>query len=557
MKKNKVETFKGTGGQILIRQLKTFGIQRVSSVAGESYLAALDALVDEPEIDIITCRQEGGAAFMAESWGKLDNQTPGICFVTRGPGVTNAAIGVHTAMQDSTPLIVFMGQVGRGEKNREAFQEINVPQVFGGLAKWATEITDPARIPEIITRAFHCTVSGRPGPVVIGLPEDMLTEIADVTIAQPLNTQAVGLSSAQINQIKDALAQASKPVLLLGGSGWSDQGCKDIATFASAAHLPVIASFRRHDLFHHKDGNYVGELGTGPNPALIQSLQESDLWIVMGARLNEIATQGYTLPSAPNPRQKIIHIHQSADETNKVYQTAQGFTADLNNSAAALAAATSQFDGRGWEGWKRSLREKYEQWTEIDTASLPTWNGADMTAIFAHLRDVLPADSIITTDAGNFSGWAQRYLRYGRPARLLAPISGAMGYSVPAAIGAAIAHPQRLTLGICGDGGFMMNGQELASAMHHKAKPIIMICNNNMYGTIRMHQERDYPGRISATALTNPDFVALAKSYGAFGALVKNADDFPAIWKQAQNSGRAAVIEVQMDARQTTTQSKP
>lgn len=546
----------GTGAQLLVRTLVAHGTRRISCVAGESYLAVLDALLDHPDVKVTTCRQEGGAAFMAESWGKLTGQ-PGICFVTRGPGACNASIGVHTAMQDSTPMILFMGQVGRADKGREAFQEIDVREVFGGLAKWATEIDDAARVPEIIARAYAVATTGRPGPVVIGLPEDMLTEVTKAAIPAPVKPEPATLTKEALGKIKNLLQDARQPVVIIGGSCWTDKGLEDFSSFASAAQLPVTASFRRHDLFNHKHKCYVGELGTGPNPKLVESVKQSDLVIVVGARLDEICTQGYTLFDTPVPKQKIIHIHQSADEIGKVYQATLGLTADLNEAANALVTVAHGLDARLWAGWRDELRTMYQAWTAIDLSSQPRWRGANMTAIFAWLRDNLPEDAIITTDAGNFSGWAQRYLQYGRPNRLLAPVSGAMGYAVPSAIGASLAEPDKVVLGLCGDGGFMMTGQELATAMHHGSTPIIMVCNNSMYGTIRMHQEKHYPGRISATALTNPDFVKLAESYGAFAARVEKAEDFPAIWEKARNSGRVSVIEIKMDPAQLTTNSKP
>ena len=545
-----------TGGQLLVECLAAHGVTRISSVAGESYLAVLDALVDYPEIALITCRQEGGAAYIAESWGKLTG-APGICFVTRGPGACNASIGVHTAMQDSTPMILFMGQVRREEKNREAFQEIDVRQVFSGLAKWATEIDDPARIPEIISRAFTVALSGRPGPVVIGLPEDMLREETGASSFPAAPLPLAAPSKGDMEKLKDMLESARRPTILLGGSGWTDDSCAHIDRFASTCHLPVIASFRRQDLFDHHSGNYAGELGTGPNPALVEKLAQADLLIVIGARLNEITTQGYTLPpvsqSGTKPNPKIIHIHPDAGEIGKVYRADLGIVSDLNIFAETIATTGFRIDGRGWAAWKDEFRVLYEDWTAIDLANRPQWQGADMTAIFAFLRERLSKDAIITTDAGNFSGWAQRYLRYGRPGRLLAPISGAMGYAVPAAIGASLAAPDKTILGICGDGGFMMNGQEIATAIHHGAKPIIMVCNNGLYGTIRMHQERAYPGRHSATDLTNPDFVKLAESYGAYAARVTHADAFPDIWESAQKAGTVSLIEIAMDPRQITT----
>jgi acetolactate synthase-1/2/3 large subunit len=548
-----INKFSGTGGQILAATLAAQEVKNISCVAGESYLAVLDALLDHPEINVVTCRQEGGAAFMAESWGKLTGR-PGICFVTRGPGATNASIGVHTAMQDSTPMILFMGQVGRNDKNREAFQEISVVEVFGGLAKWAVEIDDAQRIPEIVHRAFKTAMSGRPGPVVIGLPEDMLVEKAEVVIPSLCQAVQPHITMPDIEQLREILSTAQRPIAIVGGSYWSDQACADFMSFASACHLPVTTSFRRQDIINHNHNCYVGELGTGPNPKLIEKIKESDVVLVMGARLDEIATQGYSLFEVPCPAQKIIHIHSSENELGKVYIPALSILSEPSTASHALADLGLKIDGRPWASWRDELRQLYTDWTNIDLSNRPQWDGPDVTALFDKLRDgLLPPDAIITTDAGNFSGWAQRYLRYGRPNRLLAPISGAMGYSVPSAIGAAIQHPDRLVVGMCGDGGFMMNGQEIATAMMQGAAPIIMLFNNGIYGTIRMHQMREYPNRPSATTLHNPDFVALAKAYGAYAAVIDKSSDFPAIFREAQNSGKLALLEVRMDPRQLTT----
>jgi acetolactate synthase-1/2/3 large subunit len=362
------------------------------------------------------------------------------------------------------------------------------------------------------------------------------------------------MGQSDIDAIGKHLKKAKRPIILAGGSGWTDEACAALMTFAEKNSLPIVSAFRRQDLCDHRHPCYAGELGTGPNPALVEQFKTSDLVIAIGTRLGEIVTQGYTLLDLPKPKQTLIHINASGGELGKVFKPALKIQAD--HGLAAIALSNLAVDGKAWAGWTQGLRANYEAWTSIDMAAQPNWNGANMTAIFGHLRDTLPANAIVTTDAGNFSGWAQRYLRYGRPGRLLAPTSGAMGYGVPSAIGASLAHPDRTVLGLCGDGGFMMTGQELATAMHHGAKPVIMICNNGMYGTIRMHQEKNYPGRVSATALTNPDFVALVESYGAFSTRVHWAADFPAAWDAARNARRLAVIEVAMDPRQITTNSR-
>lgn len=547
------KTFKGTGGQILAKALSVHGVRHISCVAGESYLPVLDALLDHPEIKVFTCRHESGAGFMAEAWGKLTGH-PGIVFVTRGPGVCNASIAVHTARQDSTPLILFMGQVRRSERTREAFQEVSVERVFGSIAKWAADIDDPARIPEFVNRAFHIAMSGRPGPVVLGLPEDMLSALSETHAGVLPVSYAPPVPPAEtIKVILEKISAARRPLVIMGGAGWTDTGIADFESFCSAAHLPVAVSFRRHDLFNHRHACYIGELGTGTNPKLAARVHDADLILVVGARLNEIATQGYTLlGEPPEPRAEVIQVHLDSGEIGKIYRPSVGVACDVNALAGALAARFS-VDGRAHAEWTAAARQDYEMWTQIPETSIFPWQGADMTDVFRQLREILPADAIVTSDAGNFSGWAQRYLRYGRPGRFLGPLSGAMGYGVPSAIAASLAHPEKCVVGLCGDGGFMMTASELATAIHHGAKPVILVCNNSMYGTIRMHQERKYPGRVSATDLTNPDFVAFARSFGAFAQAVETAADFTAAFAAARASGRVSVIEIRMDPRQITT----
>lgn len=543
-----------TGGQIIVKALQDNNVKRISCVAGESYLPVLDALLDAPEIDVITCRHESGAAFMAESWGALYGyeRQPGIAMVTRGPGVANATIGIHSAMQASTPMIVLVGLVNMDFRDREAFQEFDLARIYGGWAKWAAVIDRTDRIAEYMARAFHVALSGRPGPVVLGLPEDILTEQSDMVEMYIAPESHSSPSPIVLKELKEKLSAAQKPLIITGGSCWSDQACADLEQFAGSAHIPAATSFRRQDLFNHNNGNYIGELGTGPNPALIERCAQADTVLVIGARLNEITTQGYSLLSNT---QTVLHIYPGAEEFGKA-----GLSVDMcvqSHVGPFLSALAAGFnvDGRNWAGWRDDARKEYLDWTQINGDAPTDWKGADMTMIFDHLRSVLPDDAIVTTDAGNFSGWAQRYLKYGRPGRLLAPVSGAMGYAVPSAVGAALSEPDRLVVGLCGDGGFMMTASELATAAHHGAKPIILVCNNGIYGAIRMHQERDYPSRHSATSLTNPDFVIFAESFGAFAARVDNAAQFPDIFDQARQSGKAAVIEIMMDPDQITTRS--
>jgi acetolactate synthase-1/2/3 large subunit len=552
--------FKGHGGKSLVHALAAHGTTRVFSVAGESYLPALDAMLDFPDIQLITCRQESGATFMAEAHGALSGQ-PGIAFVTRGPGACNASIGVHSAMQASTPMILFIGLIGTSERDKEAFQEFDVPQMFGSLSKWAAVIDQPDRIGEYVARAYHIATSGRPGPVVLGLPEEILTPNLDYRSPPIIPSSEIAPASSYIQKVIDTLSGAARPLILVGGSLWSDQACDDIETFSSASHIPVVTSFRRQDVFNHNHGDYIGELGTGPNPELVERVQNADVVLVVNARINEITTQTYAL--FQQDEQTIIHVHPDAAEFGKACLPDVTVQSHVAPFCAALAAHAYGLDGRGWAAWRDEGRVEYLAWSD-PSKNLMARNGADVTAIFQHLQNVLPDDAIVTTDAGNFSGWAQRYLKYGRPGRLLAPVSGAMGYAIPSAVAASMQHPDRIVVGMCGDGGCLMTSQEFATAMHHNkqtgCKPIIMVFNNDVYGTIRMHQNRDFLGREhhekqGGTALTNPDFAALAQSYGALGLRVNHEDEFPAIWDEAIASDLPVLIEVKMDPAQSTTRS--
>jgi acetolactate synthase-1/2/3 large subunit len=537
------------GGRLLVDALAAHGVDRVFTVAGESYLHVLDALVDRPEIQVVTCRQEGGAAFMAEAHGKLTGR-PGVCFVTRGPGACNGSIGVHTAMQDSTPMIYFIGQVARDQAEREAFQEIDYRRMFGAVAKWAAQIDDPARVPEFVSRAFHVAASGRPGPVVLALPEDMLAEAADVADAGVTAPTLPHPGPADLDRLAVLLAAAERPLVLAGGSGWTDAAAGDLRRFAEAWRLPVAVSFRRQDVIDNRSPSYAGDLGTGANPALVARVKACDLLIVLGARLGEITTQGYAMLDLPVPRQTLVHLHPSAEEIGRVFHPTLGVQAAQAPAAAALAALAPPAACR-WTAWADAAAADYAAWVAPQTYG----GDLDLGRCFAWLADRLPDDAIVTVDAGNFSGWSHRFLRYRRPGRQLGPTSGAMGYAVPAAVSASLAHPDRIVVANVGDGGFQMTGQELATAMHHGAKPVILLFDNGMYGTIRMHQEREYPARVSATTLTNPDFAALARSYGAFGATVARTEDFAPAFEAALASGTAAVLHLKMDPEQITTRT--
>jgi acetolactate synthase I/II/III large subunit len=537
-----------SGGQILVDALRVHGADLAFCVPGESYLDVLNAFHDAPDIKLVTCRQEGGAANMAEAHGKLTGR-PGICFVTRGPGACNASIGVHTAMQDSSPMILFIGQVARDQEEREAFQEIDYRRMFGPVAKWAAQIDEAERIPEFVSRAFHVATSGRPGPVVLALPEDMLRDrVAVADIGRYASVQAYP-GAQDLDRLDALLARASRPIVVAGGSSWSDEAAQDLRNWAEANRLPVCCSFRRQDLMGNDSDSYIGDLGTGPNPKLLENVRQADLLIVVNARLGEMTTQGYELLEPPVARQTLVHAHASAEELGRVYRPDLAIQAGPVAMVRALAsrpAAASQ----PWADWTAKCRRDYLSWLEPDAFGD---YALDLGRVMTSLRERLPADAIVTLDAGNFAGWGQRFLRYGRPGRQLGPTSGAMGYAVPAAVAAKIAHPDRVVLGLVGDGGFMMTGQELATAMQAGAAPVILLFNNGMYGTIRMHQERRYPGRISATDLVNPDFVRLAESYGAFGRAVERTEDFLPALEEALSCGRAAVIELRIDPEVITT----
>ncbi len=540
------------GGKILVEALNVHGVRRISCVAGESYLPVLDALLDYPDIEVITCRQESGATFMADGWGNLEDGAPGIAMVTRGPGACNASIGLHTAMQASTPVILFVGLINTKDRGREAFQEFDLEQMFGSLSKWATVIDKVEDIPAVVAKAFHVVQSDRPGPVVIGLPEDVLfPKVSSIEPVKPLAVSEIVPKADDLAALQEALQEADKPIILVGGSLWRDEDCQALEGFAGATNLPVVTSFRRQDIFDHKHECYGGELGTGPNPKLVERMGQADLVLVLNARVNEITTQSYAIVQGGD--QKIIHVYPSSSVFSKGCKADIEIESQIGPMVKALAGM--KIDGGKWAAWCNGVRSDYEGWSDIDAAHEQNWDGADVTQIFGELRELLPEDTIITGDAGNFSGWVQRYLRYGRPGRLLAPVSGAMGYAVPSAVGASIARPDKTVVGFCGDGGFMMTGQELATAAHHGAKPIILVFNNSVFGTIRMHQEREYPGRHSGTDLTNPDFVKLGESYGVFAARVEKARNFKGVWSDALKSGKAALIEVVMDPRQSTTKS--
>jgi acetolactate synthase-1/2/3 large subunit len=528
-----------TGGQLLVACLEALGARHSFGVPGESYLAVLDALHDtKGRLDFTLCRQEGGAAFMAAAYGKLTG-SPGIAWVTRGPGATNAAIGVHTAMQDSVPMILFVGQVGTGTKGREAFQELDYRAVFGTMAKWAVEIDDAGRIPEIVARAWKTALVGRPGPVVVALPEDMLTSLTTAApLAGPGHYPEPCPPPDAVAGVRGMLAGAARPVILYGGCNWSDAGRAALQSFAEDSDIPVVSVFRYQDRFDNHSPVFCGEAGVGMVPHVRALLTGADVILAINARFGENSTDGYTALDVPQPAQRLIHVHGSDLELGKVYQPELGIQAGPNAFATALAAA-GPVQGP-WAEWRAGARAAWQAGFDLDPLPSPV----DMGRVTAHLREVLPDDAIITNGAGNFAIWSGRFLKYGAAMRLLGPQSGAMGYGIPAAIAARIAHPDRRVVCFAGDGDFQMTCQELASAAQAGAQPVILVLDNGIYGTIRAHQERNYPGRVSGTDMVNPDFAALARAYGFHGERVEVTEDFPAAFARACASPTGAVLSL-------------
>jgi acetolactate synthase-1/2/3 large subunit len=530
-----------TAAEVLVDQLIVNGIRHVFCVPGESYLAVLDAFHDR-DIEVTVCRHEAGAAFMAEAVGKATGQ-PGICFVTRGPGSTNAAHGIHIAHQDSTPMIMFVGQVARDMKGRDAFQELDYAAAFGGIAKWATEIDDPARVPEIVSRAFYTATGGRPGPVVIGLPEDMLTERIAVPNAPAFEPVETWPGATDMMKLQKMLWAAERPVMLLGGSRWSVAAHAAIARFAERFALPVATTFRRGALFDALHPCYAGDLGIGPNPKLIERIKAADLVLLVGGRLGEMPSQSYTLFDIPGPQTSFVHVHPGAEELGRVYKPHLAIHAAPTAFAAAAEGLQPPNEIK-WEAGTKTAHADYLAWTEQPTEQP---GGVNLGAVMVWLRENLPEDAVLCNGAGNFASWVHRFFRFRRFAQHIAPTSGSMGYGVPAAIGIKRLYPERTVVCIAGDGDFLMNSQEYATAAQYDLPVITVIADNGLYGTIRMHQEREYPGRVSATVLKNPDFVAYARAFGGFGVLVDKTADFPKAFRAAQKSGKPAVIQLKID----------
>ena len=535
-----------TAAEALVDQLIVNGVQHVFCVPGESYLAVLDAFHDR-DITVTVCRHEGGAAMMAEAIRKATGR-PGVCFVTRGPGSTNAAHGIHIAQQDSSPMIMFVGQVGRDMREREAFQELDYRAVFGTMTKWTTEIDDPARVPELVSRAFYAATSGRPGPVVMAMPEDMLVERIEAPNAPVFEPVEMWPGATDMMKLQKMLWAAQRPIVLLGGSRWSDPASKAIARFAERFALPVATTFRRAHVFDPLHPCYAGDLGIGPNPKLLARVKAADLVVLVGGRLGEMPSQGYTLFDIPAPQTTFVHVHPGPQEIGRVYRPHLGINASPT-AFAAMAESLQPPSGIAWRGEADAAHADYLAWSGTPTEVPGKVNLGD---IVVWLRDHVPADTMICNAAGNYSTWVHRFFRYRRFGTQIAPISGSMGYGVPAAVAMKRLYPDRKVIAFAGDGDFVMNGQEFGTAVQYDLPIIVIVADNGIYGTIRMHQEREYPGRISATELRNPDFAAYARAFGGFGVKVEATADFPGAFKAAEESGRPAIIHLKIDPEAIT-----
>ncbi len=534
------------GGKILADQLAIQGVKVAFTVPGESFLAALDGLYDAGGIETIICRQEGGASIMAEAWGKATGE-PGICFVTRGPGAANAMSGLHIAHQDSTPLIMFLGLPASDTEDREAFQEIATTQLFSSFVKWVGVIRDTNRIPEYVSRAFHTARAGRPGPVVLGLPEDMLAAEADVRDAKAAIVAEPQPSSQNMDNLRDLLARAQRPLMIVGGPGWSADTRDKVQAFASRFDLPVASSFRCQDYFDNRSDNYVGHAGVGMDPTLANAIRDADTLLVVGSRLGEMTTNGYELVDIPSPKQTLIHVHPSGDELGSVYRP----DLPVNASAAGFAAALENLQSPAqvaWAAWRQQARDNYL--ATVKPSQIP--GDLQYPEIIAMLADRLGDDDIVCNGAGNYAAFLHRFYSYRGYRTQLAPTSGSMGYGVPASVAAKLANPSKTVVTFAGDGCFMMTSQELATAMQYDLAVIMIVVNNGMYGTIRMHQEREYPGRVVGTRLVNPDFAAFAESFGAHGETVTETAQFMPAFERALAAGKAAVIELKIDPEAIT-----
>jgi acetolactate synthase I/II/III large subunit len=531
-----------TAAQALVDQLVIHGVEHVFCVPGESFLGVLDALRDAP-ITVTVCRQEGGCAMMAEAVGKATGR-PGVCFVTRGPGATNASAGVHIAHQDSTPMIMFVGQVERGLKEREAFQELDYRAVFGSMTKWTTEIDVAERVPEVVSRAFHTAAAGRPGPVVVALPKDMLNEPIRAADAAPFRPVETAPGADDMEQLSALISESERPLLVLGGPRWDEGAREAVRLFAERFDMPVMTSYRRMTLFDPLHPNYAGDLGLAPNPKLVARVRAADLVICVGGRLGEIPTQGYSLFEIPSPRTRLVHVLPGAEELGRVYAPHLAVNASPRRFAAALARMAAPAD-IPWRAETRAAHAEYMAWSQTAT---PQPGAVNFGEVMVWLRERLGEDAIICNGAGNYAAWIHRFFRFRRLGAHLAPTSASMGYGVPAAVAIQRLYPQRRVVSVAGDGDFLMNGQEFATAVQYGLPIIVIVADNASYGTIRMHQEREYPGRVSATELKNPDFAAYARAFGGFGASVEATADFAAAFEAAVASGLPSILHVKIDA---------
>jgi len=532
-----------TVAQVLVEQLRIQRVTRVFCVPGESYLPVLDALYDSG-IAVTVCRNEGGASMMAEAWGKQTGR-PGICFVTRGPGATNGSGGIHIAQQDSSPMILFVGQVEREHRGRDAFQEVDYRAFFGGMAKWVAEVNEPDRMGEMVARAFSIAMAGRQGPVVLSLPHDVLplpSQSPDAPFVEALETAP---GREQMAALEELLAQSERPMLILGGGRWDETARSQVAGFSERFGVPVCTSFRRAHLFDPSHPNYAGDLGLGANPKLVARVKESDLVIAAGARLNELTSQGYTLFDIPVPQTKLVHAYPGAEDIGRVWRPHLA----IHATPRAFAGALQRLEPRRARADARPAHQDYLDWSQ---KALPQPGAVNLSQIMIWLRDHLPADAILCNGAGNYSAWIHRFYRFRRFNTQMATVCGFMGYGVPAAVAMKGLYPERKVLALNGDGDFLMNGQEFATAVQYRLPIIVLVFDNATFGTIRMHQEREYPGRVSATDLVNPDFAAMARSFGGFGATVEKTEDFAPAFRAAEESGLPAILHVKFDAEGIT-----
>jgi acetolactate synthase-1/2/3 large subunit len=535
------------GGQLLVNALQNHTVKRVFCVPGESYLPVLDALHDS-KIKNTLCRHEGGAAMMAEAWGKITGM-PGICLVTRGPGATNACSGLHVALQDSTPMILFIGQIGSHIREREAFQEVDFRRFLGNAVKWVAEIDDANRMDELISRAFHTATSGRPGPVALALPESTLSAMAEPQLVAPWKQVETYPGASELEQLTALLKSAQKPLMILGGSRWDEQSVIDIQALAQAWQIPVACSFRRQMLFDHTHPNYAGDVGIGINPILRQQVTDADVIVLVGGRFSEMPSQDYTLLNIPTPQQTLVHIYPGAEELGRVYRAHLPIHASPSAFVQAFKNVSIPADNANRQALVSRSHSAYETWS---TANMTTPGNVQMAAVINHLSEQLPDDAVITNGAGNYASWIHRFWKFKHYGSQVAPTSGSMGYGLPAAIAAKLNDPSRVVVAFAGDGCFQMTLQELGTAIQAEANVIILLIDNGMYGTIRMHQEKTFPGRESATTLVNPDFAALAQSYGALASTVEKDDDFPAALEAALQAKTPSLIHIKISPEAIT-----